>query len=58
MVVLLLPVPGETGISDFKALSPNFSSPGLFKYFVYLAAVVPIVPKLFFLLNYRGFELE
>jgi len=44
--------------SDFRALSPNFFNPGLLKYFVYLAAVVPIAPKLFFLLNYRGFELE
>lgn len=58
MVVLLLLVPGEASISDFKALGPNFSSPGLLKYFVSLAAVVPIVPKLFFLFNYRGFRLE
>lgn len=58
VVDLLLLVPGDTSISDFRALCPNFSSPGLLKYFVYLAAVVPIVPKLFFLLNYRGFKLE
>lgn len=36
----------------------TFLTPDLLKYFVYLAAAVPIVPKLFFLLNYRGFELE
>lgn len=33
VVVLLLLVPWETGISDFKAFSPNFSSPGLLKIF-------------------------
>lgn len=48
VVVLVLLVPGHPSISDFMALCPNFSSPGLLKYFVYLAAVVPIVPKLFF----------
>lgn len=48
VVVLSLQVPRETSISDFRALSANFSSPRLFKCFVYLAAVVPIVPKLVF----------
>lgn len=48
VVVLVLLVPGHPSISDFRALCPNFSSPGLLKYFVYLAAVVSIVPKLFF----------
>lgn len=58
VLVLLLPIPRETRISDFMAFSPNSSKPGLLKYVVYLAAVAPIVPKLFFLLNYRSFELE
>lgn len=58
VLVLLLPIPGETRTSDSMARSPNSSSPALLKYLVYLAAVVPIVPKRFFLLNYRGFELE
>lgn len=48
VVVLVLLVPGHPSISDFRALCPNFSSPGLLKYFVYLAAVVLIVPKLVF----------
>lgn len=38
----------ETGISDVRALFPTFCSPGLLQYFVYLATVVNVVPKLFF----------
>lgn len=57
--VPVLSSPGlGTPMSDFRVLCPNFSSLGLIPYFVYRAAAVSIVPKLFFLLNCRGFELE
>lgn len=50
--------PGRPASLISRHLVQTFLALDFFKYFVYLAAVVPIVSKLSFLLNYRGFELE